>query len=252
MNRQRWTIEQSAVGRIAVPSALPSGLALFTTTIDYPGRLDDETAGALLRVLRERFGIDAGLATGMQVHGAELARVGSPEAGSWREDSSCDALATRERRVALGVKIADCLPVTLFDSGAGVVAGIHSGWRGAAARIVPSTIERLRREDAFDPSRAIAFLGPSIRACCFEVGEEVVAALASAFGDVEGHVDRTRGARPYVDLPGLTMRLLIAAGVGEDSIDDSKICTRCDGSIFHSFRRDGAAAGRNLQVAVMR
>lgn len=252
MNRQRWTIEQSAVGRIAIPSSLPAGLALFTTTIDFPGRLDDDRATALLRVVRERFGIDAGLTTGMQVHGSELVRIGSPEPGTWREDSSCDALATRERRVALGVKIADCLPVTLFDGDAGVVAGIHSGWRGAAARIVPSTIARLRQEDAFDPSRAFAFLGPSIRACCFEVGEEVVAALESAFGGVEGHVDRTRGARPYVDLPGLTRRLLRDAGVGEAAIDDSKVCTRCEGSIFHSFRRDGAAAGRNLQIAVMR
>jgi YfiH family protein len=247
-----WTIERSAIGRIAVPASLPRGLAIFTTTIDFPGRLDAGRVAELLGVVRDLYGIDAGLATGIQVHGAELARVAGPPAGRWIEDSSCDALATRARAVALGVKIADCLPVTLFDGEAGVLAGIHSGWRGAAARIVPSAIERLAREDSFDPARAVAYLGPSIRVCCFEVGEEVVDALASAFGDVDAHVDRSRGAKPHVDLPGLTRRLLGEAGLREEAIDDSGLCTRCEGSVFHSYRRDGAAAGRNLQVAVMR
>jgi YfiH family protein len=251
MDRTRWTIEQSAIGRIAIPPSLPPGLAFFTTTIDFPGRLDDERARAVLDVVRERSGVDAGLATGMQVHGAELARVDGPTPGRWREDTSCDALSTRTRGVALAVKAADCLPVTLFDRAAGVVAGIHSGWRGAAARIVPLTIERLVRDDSFDPARAVAYLGPSIRVCCFEVGEEVVAALTKAFGSVDGHVDRTRGAKPHVDLPGLTRRFLLGAGFAAASIDDAGICTRCDGSIFHSYRRDGAAAGRNLSVAVM-
>jgi len=251
MDRNRWTIEQSAIGRIAIPLSLPAGLALFTTSIDFPGRLDEQRAQALLSVVCERFGVDARLATGMQVHGAALARIEQPPEGLWREDTSCDALATNERRIALGVKIADCLPVTLFDGTAGVVAGIHSGWRGAAAGIVPRTIERLTRDDSFGPSRAVAYLGPSIRVCCFEVGEEVVDALDAAFGSIDDHVDRKRGARPHVDLPGLTRRLLVEAGFTAASIDDSCLCTRCDGSIFHSFRRDGAAAGRNLSVAVM-
>jgi hypothetical protein len=251
MIRQGWTIEQSAVGRIAVPSSLPSGLALFTTTIDFPGRLDDERAAQLLAALRDWFGVDASLATGLQVHGAQLARIGSQLPGGWREEDSCDALATRERRLALGVKVADCLPVTLFDGHAGVVAGIHSGWRGAAAAIVPSTIERLALDDAFEPTRAVAFLGPSIRVCCFEVGEEVVEALGAAFGDVERHVDRARGPKPHFDLPGLTRQLLLGTGFGAGAIDDSELCTRCEGSIFHSFRRDGAAAGRNLSIAAM-
>ncbi|MBI2213168.1 MAG: polyphenol oxidase family protein [Acidobacteria bacterium] len=252
MNRSAWTIEQSALGRIAIPTLLPAGLALFTTTIDFPGRLDDERARALLDVMRERFGVDAGLATATQVHGAELLRIAGSEPGCWREDGACDALATRERSQALGVKVADCLPVTLFDSIAGVVAGIHSGWRGAAAAIVPSTIERLSRDDSFDPSRALAFLGPSIRVCCFEVGDEVVEALAAAGGDVAAHVDRARGPKPHIDLPGLTRRLLLGAGFDDRRIDDSGICTRCDGSIFHSYRRDGARAGRNLSIAAMR
>ncbi len=251
MSSGAWTIEQTAVGRVALPMSLPRGLALFCTTSDFPGRLDDAAASLLLGVVRERFGIDAGLATCHQVHGADLTRVESPSPGFWREESQCDAMVTTNRGVALGVKIADCLPVTIVDSGAGIVAGIHSGWRGASRRIVPAAIDRLRRDDRLEPRRARAFLGPSIRVCCFEVGEEVVDALGRAYPAAAGYVDRSRGAKPHVDLPGLTRRLLLDAGFADDAIDDSSLCTRCDASIFHSYRRDGAAAGRNLSIVAM-
>lgn len=251
MSTRNWTIEQTSIGRIVVPPSLPAGLALFSTTSDFPGYLDDETAGRLLAVVRDRFGIDAGLATCEQVHGAGVVLVGSPAQGRWSEEPSCDALVTRSRGIALGVKAADCLPVTIVDAYAGIVAGIHSGWRGVAARIVPAAVERLRRDGAFEPSSTRAFFGPSIRVCCFEVGEEVIDALRSAYGPIDSFVDRTRGAKPHVDLPALTRRYLEEAGLDSDAIDDSGLCTRCDGSIFHSYRRDAASAGRNLAIAAL-
>lgn len=251
MSSRPWTIERTAVGRIAVPSSLPSGLALFTTASDFPGRLDDVAATTLLGVLRERFRCEAGLATAQQVHGADVVCVDGRAREDWREEPACDALVTRSRGVALGVKIADCLPVTIAEPRSGIIAAVHSGWRGAAGKIVSATIDRLRREDGFDPRRAQAFLGPSIRVCCFEVGEEVVDALRDAFDDVDAFVDRARGAKPHVDLPGLTRRLVLDAGFESDSIDDSAICTRCEQSIFHSYRRDGAAAGRNRSIAAL-
>ncbi len=251
MIQTSWTTEQTAIGRIVVPPHLPPGFALFCTTRDFPGRLDDDRARELLGVLRERFGVDAGLSTSQQVHGAEVLSAGSPAEGRWCEESSCDALVTRSRGVAIGVKIADCLPVTILDSTAGVVGGIHSGWRGAAGKIVPAALEMLLRDGALDVRRARAFLGPSIRGCCFEVGEEVIDALRSAYGAIDDFIDRMAGAKPHVDLPGLTRRVLTDAGLDATAIDDSGLCSRCDGSIFHSFRRDGVAAGRNLSIAAI-
>ena len=37
-------------------------------------------------------------------------------------------------------------------------------------------------------------------------------------------------------------------GMAADRIHDSAFCTRCDGSIFHSYRRQGPRGGRNLAV----
>jgi copper oxidase (laccase) domain-containing protein len=86
---------------------------------------------------------------------------------------------------------------------------------------------------------AAAWLGPSIRVCCFEVGEEVAGQFDEAF------IDRTH-AKPHVDIAGLVAARLRARGVAR--VHDSALCTRCDRSIFHSYRRDGKRGGRNLAI----
>jgi len=222
-----WTIEQSRVGRIAVaPNA-----AVFCTSNDYDGKLRDD----LVQLIRERFGIDSVLSTCTQVHGVNVERAAEGEQGC-----ACDALWSDRRGVALGIKIADCLPVTMVDPARSIIANIHSGWRGAAQQITSRTLDALERGSAFDPSSAFAFLGPSIRVCCFEVGEEVAVQFDETF------IDRSY-AKPHVDLPAMTRAILKQRGFDDPRISDSELCTRCDGSIFHSYRRD-RTSGRNLQI----
>ncbi|HEY0139411.1 MAG TPA: polyphenol oxidase family protein [Thermoanaerobaculia bacterium] len=236
-----WTIEPSSIGRIAVPPSLPQGTALFVTTRDFRGM--HPFAEELLRVTRERFGVEASLTTCSQVHSATVTRA--VRGKTWRECDSCDALWSAETEVALGIKVADCLPITMIDPEHSVIANVHSGWRGAAQRITSATIDAIARETSFDAASAYAYLGPSIRVCCFEVGEEVVTEFAKSYRDVERYVDRSR-AKPHVDLVTLTTDVLRERGITR--ISDSGLCTRCEGSVFHSFRRDGKGGGRNLQV----
>ena len=212
-----WSIETTnALGRIAVPPFVPSGFAVFCTSRDFDGKLSGERAELLTGIVRERFGVDAALATCTQVHGVTVQRA-THEAG-WRECDSCDALWSDHRGVALGIKIADCLPVALLDPA-------HD-----ASRV--------------DPATSFAYLGPSIRSCCFEVGEEVAVQFDARY------LDRTR-AKPHVDLVRFTIDILRGRGFRDDRISDSEICTRCEESIFHSYRRDKEARGRNLQIAAM-
>lgn len=250
-------VESTSIGRIVVPEFLPPGFALFYTTRDFDGRLSAGAAAALLSTLRERFGIAASLSTCTQVHGATVrnasrattppgARAESAEGRVWSECDSCDALWATTPHTALGIKVADCLPITMLDSSHRIIANVHSGWRGAVQQIAAATVDALESETAFSTAESYAYLGPSIRSCCFEVGEEVVAEFAKSQGDVERFVDRS-GRKPHVDLVGLTTELLLARGFRADRVIDSKLCTRCEGSIFHSFRRDGSG-GRNLAV----
>jgi len=205
-----FSIEPSPLGRIVVAPAVPAGHRLFYTTIDYRGALDDE--------LRAFAGMD--IAHCHQVHGVTVTRLGGGD---------CDALWS-DVPAALAIKTADCLPVSLI--GDTVIANIHCGWRGAVQRIVDATLDVVGAMNA-------AWLGPSIRVCCFEVGEEVAQQFPAEF------VDRSH-AKPHVDIPAFIASRLRARGV--ERIHDSELCTRCDGSIFHSFRRDGRSGGRNLAI----
>jgi YfiH family protein len=126
----------------------------------------------------------------------------------------------------------------MLDQGNDIAANIHSGWRGAAQNIVGETLDVIERSSAFSARDAVAWLGPSIRVCCFEVGEEVAERFDPRF------VDRSY-AKPHVDLAAYTTDVLRERGI--EHIHDSQLCTRCEGSIFHSFRRDGSG-GRNLAV----
>ena len=93
------------------------------------------------------------------------------------EAPAADGLATAEPGILLGVRVADCLPILLVDPQERVVAAVHAGWRGALERIIEKAVGDMRRVFGSDPQRIVAALGPSIRPCCFAVGEEVVDAF---------------------------------------------------------------------------
>jgi YfiH family protein len=234
-----WGIEQTEIGRIVIPPSLPERFGLFYTTVDFDGRLNADAAARLMRIIRERFGIEAALATCTQVHGRIVVR-----AQTEGECDSCDGLWSSDRGTALGIKVADCLPVTIADMPRGIIANVHSGWRGAVQKISAEAIDAI---GGASPA-AHAWLGPSIRVCCFEVGKEVVEQFRESYADAELFVDRG-GAKPHIDLPGLTKALLIERGIVPHNIHDSGLCTRCHGSIFHSYRRDAGRGGRNLAIA---
>ena len=234
-----WPLQQTALGRVAVPAVVPPGFAVFCTTRDFDGWLSAERAREITGVAEDLFGVTATLATCVQVHGARVERVTLEK--QWRECDSCDALWTDATHTALGIKVADCLPVTMVDPTNAVIANAHSGWRGAVQLITAETVDAVTGASAFDTAAAYAYLGPSIRACCFEVGDEVASQFDARY------VDRSR-AKAHVDLVAFTTDILLARGFAPGRVSDSGLCTRCDGSAFHSFRRDGKGGGRNLQI----
>ena len=183
-----------------------------------------------------------------QVHGSDVqvlrsaARPGAPAVG--------DALVNCIPRTAVAIKAADCVPVLLADPVSGVVAGVHAGWRGTLVRVVDAAVRALAAEANAPPSRLKAVIGPAIRACCFEVGPEVVSAFREQGHDVDRLALRPQTAgRPHLDLALANRLQLAAAGLPEDGIEDTALCTRCQ-AVFHSYRREGPGVGRNWSVVV--
>jgi hypothetical protein len=149
-----------------------------------------------------------------------------------RHDSG-DALIENTPGLAIGVKTADCVPILLADPVRHAIAAVHAGWRGTAAYILHSAIRAMGNEFGTRPEALHAAIGPSIGACCFEVGPEV----AREFGVVSP-------GRVHLDLRAINAMQLEAAGVLPANIAVASECTKCQAADYHSYRRDHEAAGR--------
>jgi hypothetical protein len=165
------------------------------------------------------------------------------DACAWREGVQADALTSATPGAALAVRSADCLPILLADPRHRAVAAVHAGWRGSAAAIAERAVECMRERYGSRPGELLAAFGPSIRRCCFEVGPEVAREFAAWFPE-RSDLDR----RAHVDLPEVSRRQLIAAGIPAERIAAGAPCTVCGGAEFHSYRRDRDAAGRMHSV----
>lgn len=177
----------------------------------------------------------ARLATAGQVHGARVVRVEAPG-----HTPECDALVTTTPGLALAVTTADCMPILFCAPGA--VGAAHSGWRGTAARMPALALAAVAEAAGCSPAEVRVYLGPCVRACCYEVGEEVAAQFPA-------EAVRRERPRPHLDLPLAARRQLEAAGLPAGALADSGACTACDAERYYSWRRDGPVSGRHWGIA---
>lgn len=182
-----------------------------------------------------------------QVHGPKAVLV-HDAAGA--EADALVALASDEA-VAVGVRVADCVPVLVASTDTGAVAAIHAGWRGVVAGVVPAGVELLGR----GAGALLAAIGPCIGACCFEVGADVaerIGFVTRRAAPQVGGASRVGGDKAYVDLRAAVRAQLRALGLSDEAIDDVPGCTKHEPDRFHSFRRDGANSGRMLAAIATR
>jgi len=173
-----------------------------------------------------------------QVHGRELVRVTGASAEPVRCVGEADGMLTSAASIGLVVWTADCVPVALV--GPRSVAMVHAGWRGAAAGVVAEALHRLEADTGTPPAELIAILGPSISGPHYQVGPEVVDALSRTGVPAPAWLDGDR-----VDLRGFLEAQL--EGLGVRRVEIVGPCTFATPSLA-SFRRDGAAAGRQWSL----
>lgn len=182
-------------------------------------------------------------ATVKQVHGVTAAVAEAPgEPGV--PLCEADMLVTRTPGVPLLIQVADCAPIVLIDPAAPAVAVVHAGWRGTAAGAGHEAVATMQRLFGSRPERLLAGIGPAIGVCCYEVGDEVVEAVAAASGGAAGIVDRSYGERPHLSLDAALLAQLLAAGLTETRIALAGLCTACRLDLFYSHRREGVPTGR--------
>ncbi len=217
------------------PDGLVSGL---TPPHDEHGRpLDLRVPEPHLQTLGTRHGAEAWPAYWVrQMHGADV-KVVDPETQPG-PIGHADALVTDLPGALLVTRHADCPPLLIWDPERRVMGLAHSGRRGTLANIACAVVASMVDQYASNPQALIAYIGPGIRSCCYEVGPEIrTEAFRMGWGD---EYFNTRLGSTYMDLQKLLRDQLVAAGVADVYGEHDAECTRCGPTQMHSYRREGS------------
>jgi len=178
-----------------------------------------------------------------QVHGGGVACVDERASDVER---GVDALVTRSPGTALVVRTADCIPALFAAPDAAAVAVAHAGWRGLLAGVLGATVRQLVRTAKVAPADILCALGPAIGGCCYEFPRPMLERFIDSRGPRCNEAWHERGAKGYLDIRTLARLELEAAGLAPNNISLVGGCTSCSPDSFHSYRRDGSRAGRQL------
>jgi YfiH family protein len=166
------------------------------------------------------------------------------------EPRIADAVVVREKGLLIGVRVADCVPILLYDRVMRIAGAVHAGWRGTASSILKKTINVMQQSFSSDPANIAVAIGPSIRGCCYVVGPEVSEAVSAAS---EGEIyHRTREGKHCIDLASANRHQALAAGIPEANIWMSDECTFCNPDRFFSYRYAKGCGGRQAAFIGMR
>lgn len=163
-----------------------------------------------------------------------------------------DALVTNLTDVPLVGFYADCVVTLLYDPVSRSCGVCHAGWRGTAREIVGKTVDRMAELYGADRNSIVAAIGPSIRSCCFETDADVPTAMEQVMGARVQPFVQPRGQKFYVDLQGINHMTLLGAGLQEENIVDSGICTKCEHEEFWSHRATNGRRGVQAGVICLR
>jgi YfiH family protein len=202
------------------------------------------------KMLQQHFGKEGAIhfVVAEQTHSDHIFHITTPQTRGWQsmEDAipDTDALICNISGVMIGVLTADCVPVLLFDPAENVAAAVHAGWKGTHKLIVSKTLKEMQAYYGCKPENIIAGIAPAIGGCCYEVGKEV-AGYFMAYG--EGVVV-PKGEKYMLDLPQINKMQLLEAGLREEHIEMSGICTACDVEHFFSYRKEQGCSGRFISL----
>ncbi len=154
-----------------------------------------------------------------------------------RDMESVDAVMTNEIGVTLVTYYADCTPLFFVDTGNKAIALAHAGWRGTVGRIGEKVIKEMGERYGTKPENIVAAIGPAISVCCYEVDlpcAEHFLALKDL--QTEKFVFPKQDGKFMIDLPETNRQILAAAGVRNENITVSDLCTNCNSDLLWSHR----------------
>jgi copper oxidase (laccase) domain-containing protein len=173
------------------------------------------------RVARAELSLaDAPFVTAQQVHGSGIAVIPRDATVPAQPVEGVDALITNQPGICLGIFVADCAAVYLFDPENSIIALVHSGKKGTELGVVRETVWQMQRWGA-DPANIVGQISPSIRP-------------------------------PHYEVDFVSEIVMQCRNAGVEQIHDCGVCTHADPARYYSYRREKGRTGRMLALLSLR
>ena len=221
------------------------------TSMNFAFSRDDNPENVLenYKIFSDAVGFDYNsLVTSSQDHHTYVRPVTKNECGIgiWREKDimSVDALITNEPNVTLVTHYADCTPLFFVDTVGKAIGLAHAGWRGTVGKIGEEVIKKMTALYGTNPSNVVVAIGPAISKCCYEVDED----CAENFYNLKD-LDNSKFIFPkedgkyMIDLLETNRQIVMKAGVKEENIVLSDLCTKCNSDLLWSHRATNGHRG---------
>lgn len=186
-----------------------------------------------------------------QTHETKIRKVNKSDKGKGSHDygdsfKQTDGFYTSESGLLLTLCFADCVPLYFIAPQQRIIGAAHAGWRGTVAGIGREMISCLSAEGV-KPSEVHVAIGPSICEKCYVVDDYVVSHLQNKVEDVTKNTYNLIDKNQYqLNLPKLNKQILMDAGVLEENIMSTNLCTSCNHELFFSHRKDQGTTGRMI------
>lgn len=190
-----------------------------------------------------------------QTHTTNILKVGRADMGKGltkeRGYTDVDGLITNEPGVTLTTFYADCVPLLFVDTANRAIGTSHSGWRGTVNKMGLKTVQKMTEEYGTDPKDIAAAIGPSICRDCYEVSGDVISEFERNFSKeiVDNICLKKENGKYMLDLWKANKYVLLEAGILEENISITNICTCCNSELLYSHRASGGLRG-NMGAAI--
>ena len=158
-----------------------------------------------------------------------------------RDYTDVDASITNIPNVSLVIHTADCVPVVFADPVNKAVGNAHCGWRGTFKELAAKTLAEMGSKFGTRACDVICAIGPCICADCYEVSRDLYTEFKEKFAFDDAIV--IKGEKFFLDLALINKHILTNAGVKEENIAISDLCTCCEKENLYSHRGLGPKRG---------
>ena len=184
-----------------------------------------------------------------QVHSNKIINIDKYDINQkWKEfQLNADGFVTSKPNIMLNILTADCIALLAYDKKAKIIGAAHAGWKGTKDNISKNLIENMESLGAKKEDIVVA-ISPSIRGCCYEVGESV----AKHFTQYPNSLVKTPKNKWHLDISVVNREQLVELGILDKNIEVSPICTACKNKDYFSYRKECGCSGRFVSFIGMR